>query len=43
MLVDKPKNDEDYREFLHDGFFGAYWDWREIRPDKTWQLDLLPE
>lgn len=43
MLVDKPKNDEVYREFLHDDFFGTYWDWREIRPDKTWYLDILPE
>ncbi|WP_162550056.1 hypothetical protein [Hymenobacter nivis] len=43
MLVDEPKNDEEYREFLHDEFFSTCWDWREIRPDKTWRLDLLPE
>ena len=43
MLVDKPRDDEEYREFLHDDFFGTYWNWREIRPDKTWCLDTLPE
>ncbi len=42
MLVDKTIGDED-REFLHDEFFGAYWDWLESRPDKTWRLDLLAE
>ncbi|MET4074567.1 hypothetical protein [Hymenobacter sp. UYCo722] len=43
ILVDKPKDDETLREFLHDEFFETYWDWRNIRPDKTWHLDLLPE
>ena len=43
VLVDALTNDDEQREFLHDGLFDAYWDWREIRPDKTWQLDLLPE
>ena len=43
MLVDKPGDDEEHREFLHDDFFDAYWDWREIRPDKTWCLDTLPK
>ena len=42
VLVDKPENDED-REFLHDEFFEAYWGWRDIRPDNTWYLDLLPK
>ncbi|SFQ18957.1 hypothetical protein SAMN04515668_1316 [Hymenobacter arizonensis] len=42
VLVDKPAYDE-HREFLHDEFFGAYWDWQVIRPDKTWRLDLLAE
>ncbi|HEX8656978.1 MAG TPA: hypothetical protein VF690_05565 [Hymenobacter sp.] len=43
ILVDKPENDDKHREHLHDEFFDAYWNWRDIRPDKTWQLDLLPE
>ena len=42
MLVDSPENDE-HRDSLHDDFFDAYWDWREIRPDKTWRLDTLLE
>ena len=43
MLVDKHKDDEPHREFLHDAFFETYWNWRKIRPDTTWRLDLLPE
>ena len=43
MLVDKPRHDEEHREFLHDDFFDAYWNWREIRPDKTWCLDIFSE
>jgi len=42
MLVDSPENDG-HRDFLHDDFFDAYWDRREIRPDKTWRLDTLLE
>ncbi|MDO7845303.1 hypothetical protein Q5H92_02965 [Hymenobacter sp. M29] len=43
MLVDKPRNNEEYRELLHDDFFEAYWNWRETRPDKTWCLDTFSE
>ena len=43
ILVDRPEDDDENREFLHDDFFGAYWDWREIRPDKSWCLDTLPD
>ena len=41
-LVDKSEDAAD-AEFLHDDFFDVYWDWREIRPDKTWCLDTLPD
>lgn len=27
--------------FLHDGMLDAYWDWRDIRPDPGWRLDML--
>ena len=43
ILVDNPENDDKHREHLHDEFFDAYWNWRDIRPDKTWRLDLLLE
>ena len=43
ILVDRPRGDKEDREFFHDDFFDAYWDWREIRPDKTWCLDTLPD
>lgn len=42
-LVDRPEEVEEKEEFLHDEFYTAYWDWRKIRPDKTWYLDTLPE
>ncbi|WP_035557449.1 hypothetical protein [Hymenobacter sp. IS2118] len=41
MLGDKPADWED-QGFLHDEFFAAYWDWRDIRPVGNWRLDLLP-
>ncbi|MFN3195665.1 MAG: hypothetical protein ACE364_06950 [Chlorobiota bacterium] len=42
MLVDF---DEKYKmdSMLHDDFYGTYWDWREIRPNPGWRLDLLDE
>ena len=43
LLVDKSENDGGQREFLHDDFFEAYWEWRDIRPAKTWRLDLLAD
>jgi hypothetical protein len=40
MLVDKA---EDFPgdEFLHDEFYGTYWDWKERRGNKGWSLDVL--
>lgn len=37
-LLDKRETDEE-GEFLHDGFYEAYWEWRKVRPDKGWRLD----
>lgn len=42
-LVDRPEVAEETEGFLHEEFYDAYWDWRKIRPDKTWHLDTLPE
>ena len=39
-LVDKTDEIEDNEEMLHDELFEKYWDWREIRPDKKWKLDI---
>jgi hypothetical protein len=40
-LLDKVDEEDEEDEFLHDGFFGAYWRWRAVRPDKGWTLDAL--
>jgi hypothetical protein len=29
-------------QMLHEHFFETYWDWRVVRPDPGWRLDLLP-
>jgi hypothetical protein len=26
-------------DWLHDKFYATYWDWKDIRPEKDWQLD----
>ncbi len=39
-LLDKESEDSG-GAFLHDAFFDCYWDWRTMRPDKGWKLDLL--
>ena len=40
MIVDKPEDFEDDVEFFHDDFYGSYWDWKEIRVNKNWSLDI---
>lgn len=41
LLIDKPVDYDEYAEFLHDDFYGTYWDWRKQREDIGWKLDLL--
>ena len=41
FLVDKPEDIEEDVTFLHDEFYGTYWDWKEKRGDKGWSLDTL--
>ncbi|MFT2010213.1 hypothetical protein ACMA1I_16175 [Pontibacter sp. 13R65] len=43
LIIDKPNDFEEYREFLHDSFFETYWDWKEIRNNTNWSLDLSEE
>lgn len=33
-------NSEPFQELLHDNFWGTYWDWRKIRSQKDWKLDI---
>lgn len=40
MIVDTPPNYEEDIEFWHDDFYGSYWDWKEIRQNHNWSLDL---
>lgn len=39
MLVDKPEDVDEDVEFLHDDFYGTYWDWKEKRQKTNWSLD----
>jgi hypothetical protein len=41
MLVDKPEDLDEDVEFLHDDFYGTYWDWKEKRQNTNWSLDKL--
>ena len=38
-----PPPDAGDREMLHDAFLDTYWSWREVRPEKSWKLDLADE
>lgn len=42
-LVDRTDDIEDNEELFHDELYGKYWDWRDIRPDKSWKLDNYDE
>jgi hypothetical protein len=39
MLVDKPEDLDEDMGFLHDDFYGTYWDWKEKRKNTNWSLD----
>ena len=41
MLVDKPENLDKEIEFLHEDFYGSYWDWKEKRENTNWSLDNM--
>jgi hypothetical protein len=40
MIVDKPEDFDEDIEFFHDDFYGSYWDWKLIRKNVNWTLDL---
>ncbi len=41
-LIDEEaqENEEQFNDMLHDAFFETYWEWRKIRGDKKWKLDI---
>ncbi len=40
MIIDKSEDPDSDVEFLHDDFYGSYWDWKEKRKNKNWSLDI---
>ena len=42
-LIDDEANENSgpVDDFLHDKFYETFWDWKEIRPNKSWKLDTL--
>ncbi len=42
-FVDKSDDIEPPDDMLHDNFFSTYWDWKDIRPDTGWTLDIDDE
>jgi len=41
QLVDDQEDasEDPFPDMLHDGLFEAYWEWRQLRGDKSWKLD----
>ena len=37
------ENSEPIDDMLHDKFYETYWDWREIRGNKNWKLDIYED
>ncbi len=44
-LIDEEPNEnsEPVDDWLHDKFYETYWDWKKIRGDKKWKLDIYEE
>jgi hypothetical protein len=36
-------NDEAFADMLHDSFYETYWEWKKIRGEKKWKLDVYEE
>ena len=39
-LVDKTEDNDENAAFLHDDFYGSYWEWKARRKNSNWALDL---
>ena len=39
-FVDRTEEIEPPNDMLHDNFYSTYWDWKEIRPNSDWTLDI---
>jgi hypothetical protein len=42
-LVDLEEDSLEEKELLQDSFFETYKEWKNIRPEKGWELDLVEE
>jgi hypothetical protein len=44
-LIDEDADEvlEPFNDTLHDSFFETYWEWRKVRGDKKWKLDVFGE
>ena len=42
-IVDKTDEIAENAEMLHDELYSKYWDWKKIRPNKSWKLDNYEE
>jgi len=44
-LIDEEQvdNSEPVDDWLHDKFYETYWDWKELREDKGWKLDMIDD
>ena len=44
LIDEEPReNEEEFNDMLHDRFYECYWEWRKIRGDKKWKLDIYEE
>lgn len=44
-LIDQEHNgnEEEFQDMLHDGFYESYWEWRKLRGNTNWKLDIYDE
>jgi hypothetical protein len=43
ILTDMEEDTLEENEMLHDRFFESYRDWKKLRPEKGWALDVIEE
>ncbi|WP_423736319.1 hypothetical protein [Chitinophaga caseinilytica] len=44
LIDEEPsENEEPIDDWLHDKFYQTFWDWKEIRGDKNWKLDIYED
>jgi hypothetical protein len=40
VVLRSARESDDNDSMLHDEFFDSYWEWRDVRPDPGWRLDM---